>query len=147
MKLLLPLLLLFINLSMMNAQDLSQYQWKNRILVIQFDELDQENYKEQIRIFKTHKKGLTERKLIVYQICGDLYKKGLDERTDWDKADRQFLKRFDREESKDLEVFLIGLDGGIKMRQSEVLTAEDLFGTIDVMPMRKREMRKNEKGN
>ena len=40
---------------------------------------------------------------------------------------------------------LIGLDGGIKLEQIQILSAEKLFAIIDGMPMRKREIRKNNK--
>ena len=39
------------------------------------------------------------------------------------------------------EVLLVGKDTGIKLRSSEPVTASDLFGLIDSMPMRQREMR------
>lgn len=40
------------------------------------------------------------------------------------------------------EVLLIGLDGGVKLRQAEVLSNEKLFGRIDQMPMRRRELQR-----
>ncbi|MEM9104813.1 MAG: DUF4174 domain-containing protein [Pseudomonadota bacterium] len=39
------------------------------------------------------------------------------------------------------EVLLVGKDTGIKLRSSEPVIATDLFGLIDGMPMRRREMR------
>jgi hypothetical protein len=36
-------------------------------------------------------------------------------------------------------VVLIGLDGGVKLRQSHAATNEQLFGLIDAMPMRRAE--------
>ena len=39
---------------------------------------------------------------------------------------------------------LIGLDGGIKMSQNNLLTCKALLETIDVMPMRSAEL-KNKK--
>ena len=41
------------------------------------------------------------------------------------------------------EISLIGLDGGIKLSQNEILTAEKLFGIIDQMPMRRIEVENN----
>ena len=37
-------------------------------------------------------------------------------------------------------VILVGKDGGEKLRETEPLSTEALFGTIDAMPMRRREM-------
>jgi hypothetical protein len=39
-------------------------------------------------------------------------------------------------------VLLIGLDGEVKLRQSQVATNEQLFGLIDSMPMRRAELAK-----
>ena len=38
-------------------------------------------------------------------------------------------------------VILIGKDGGVKLRSAEPVSAEAIFGLIDGMPMRQREMR------
>jgi len=38
-------------------------------------------------------------------------------------------------------IFLIGKDGGVKLKQDEVLEPAELFRVIDRMPMRQREMR------
>jgi hypothetical protein len=42
------------------------------------------------------------------------------------------------------KVVLIGLDGGIKLQKNGQLTPEELFGTIDSMPMRRAEMNKKQ---
>ena len=39
---------------------------------------------------------------------------------------------------------LIGRDGGEKLRASEPISAQELFGKIDEMPMRRRELRERE---
>ena len=39
-------------------------------------------------------------------------------------------------------VFLIGKDGGIKMRKEKVVPMEEIFRLIDSMPMRQAEMRR-----
>jgi hypothetical protein len=49
-----------------------------------------------------------------------------------------------KENKSGFQVLLIGLDGGVKMDQSEIISCKKLFGTIDSMPMRKAEMIKNE---
>lgn len=38
------------------------------------------------------------------------------------------------------EILLIGLDGGVKLRQDKVIDAETLFARIDAMPMRRQEL-------
>ena len=41
-------------------------------------------------------------------------------------------------------VVLIGRDGGEKLRRASPISAEELFATIDEMPMRRRELRDRE---
>lgn len=41
-------------------------------------------------------------------------------------------------------VVLIGKDGGEKLRRDAAVTADELFATVDSMPMRQREMRERE---
>ena len=43
-------------------------------------------------------------------------------------------------EKEDFEVILIGLDGGIKLQRTKILTKEDLFKITDSMPMRRDEL-------
>lgn len=45
------------------------------------------------------------------------------------------------DESNDFEIILIGLDGRIKLRQSQFLLDEDLLRIIDAMPMRRNEIK------
>ena len=46
---------------------------------------------------------------------------------------------------KNFEVILVGLDGIIKLRQEQPVTTDKLFSLIDSMPMRQREMRRQNK--
>ncbi|MCF0072696.1 DUF4174 domain-containing protein [Dyadobacter sp. CY261] len=39
---------------------------------------------------------------------------------------------------------LIGRDGGEKLRSSDIVSAEKLFGLIDAMPMRRNEIERNQ---
>lgn len=44
-------------------------------------------------------------------------------------------------EAEEFAVVLIGHDGGEKLRSGGPISAEELFGKIDEMPMRRREIR------
>ncbi len=79
-----------------------------------------------------------ERKILVYHILPERYKIGLKSEDKWEK--NTSLKILDVQ----FEVNLIGLDGGIKLSQKELLTAEKLFSIIDRMPMRRIEIENNE---
>ena len=42
-------------------------------------------------------------------------------------------------------MILIGLDGGVKLRQTEMISLDKLFTLIDGMPMRRREIKNENK--
>jgi hypothetical protein len=70
------------------------------------------------------------------------YKTGLDG-TNKKKSGRLYNEY--KKTDSGFEVILLGLDGGIKLQQNELLNLEKLYATIDVMPMRRRELeRKNQ---
>jgi len=119
------------------GQNLSKHQWENRLLVIKINDTCHHAYQAQLQQLIEAKKGLTERKLIIYHIKGREYKTGLQSETIWEKIE---TKQIQKKPAPDFEVILIGLDGRIKLRQSTVLTTEKLFSIIDAMPMRIREI-------
>ncbi|WP_407690108.1 DUF4174 domain-containing protein [Rubrobacter aplysinae] len=41
---------------------------------------------------------------------------------------------------------LVGRDGGVKRRYPELVASDELFGHVDEMPLRRREMREAEEG-
>ncbi|WP_462319622.1 DUF4174 domain-containing protein [Marinilabilia sp.] len=125
----------------MSAQDLSQHEWKDRLLLVLTTENSKELYKEQMDLFKDNIAGLEERKLVIYSVMPEKYKKGI-QAEKWMESTR--LNDRYREGGKKFEVILLGLDGRVKLRQSEILSIEKLFRTIDAMPMRRNELRNKE---
>lgn len=85
--------------------------------------------------------NLEERKIIVYRVVENKVKDGFKADREWHTA--SVFKHEYQPQNKTFEIQLIGLDGGLKVRKSELLTIEELFETIDSMPIRQREMRKN----
>lgn len=125
----------------MSAQDLSQHEWKDRLLLVLTTENSKELYKEQMDLFKDNIAGLEERKLVIYSVMPEKYKKGI-QAEKWVESTR--LNDRYREGGREFEVILLGLDGRVKLRQSEILSIEKLFRTIDAMPMRRNELRNKE---
>ena len=127
----------------LNAQNLEDYLWKNRILIIRTNSIESQKYLQQLENLKDSEDGLMDRKLVIYQfIKNEFYvidfkneKNGKSGKTSVEFEKKYFQK------DKDFEVILIGLDGGIKLRQTEVLKKRDLYKTIDKMPMRRNEIR------
>lgn len=67
------------------------------------------------------------------------YKTGLDGENK--KKSGRLYKEYKKTDAG-FEVILLGLDGGVKLRQNELLQLEKLYGTIDVMPMRRQEIKR-----
>jgi len=137
-KILLYFLLTVIASVSISAQELSSHQWKDRLVIILTTENSKSLHQEQIKIFQDNLDGLEERKLVIYSVMPDQYKKGIDAES-WINSTR--LNDRYRQEGKEFEVLLLGLDGGVKLRQSEILSIEKLFAIIDAMPMRRNELR------
>lgn len=125
----------------LHAQDLSSHQWENRIILVLTEDPAQDNYKKQLEELKADKNGLQERKLLIYQLTSTQYKMGLEDTSDWQEGSQLYNKY--KTGNASFEVILIGLDGGVKLSQEQVLSREKLFAVIDGMPMRKAEIRKN----
>ncbi|MCK0192864.1 DUF4174 domain-containing protein [Arenibacter sp. F20364] len=141
------ILIAILIISNVNSQDLKQHRWENRVVLIVAQDEDSRAYQEQITKFNSLPKELKERKIIVYQVLPDRYKlmncqlKG--EKNEWITSPiifDDFAKK-----GEEFKVILMGLDGGIKLEKTEVLTTTELFGTIDAMPMRRAEMKNKNK--
>ena len=119
------------------AQDFEKYQWQNRVLLIITNDINSDAFNSQIQTFKNVNTGLRERKLLVYKLvpedCELVHKDN-----SWIN-NKKIFKEYKRTK-KVFEVVLIGLDGGVKLRQTKHLTSEKLFAIIDGMPMRRREI-------
>lgn len=124
-----------------NSQDLSSHQWEDRLVLILTNDPSNADYMKQLEELKRDRKALEERKLVVYQITPTRHKVGLDDSESWQNGSDLYKKY--KTTDTNLEIKLIGLDGGIKLDQKEFLSGEKLFSEIDQMPMRRREIKKN----
>lgn len=133
-------ILFALTMNIIYAQNIKSHQWENRLLLVITDDNNSKIYKNQIRALKNNEIGLEERKLLVYQVKKDSYKIGFTKNNCWQKSNSLY-KTYQK--NTPFEILLIGLDGGIKLRQSKLLNCKDLFSIIDVMPMRSNELREN----
>lgn len=120
------------------AQKLSHHKWENRLVLILTNDIDNPTYQSQLLEFNKEAEGLAERKLIIYQVLPDKYVTGLADSSEWIVSSKLY-GNYQKESV--FEVILIGLDGRIKLRQTEILSCEALFSLIDTMPMRQAELR------
>lgn len=87
----------------------------------------QSEFTEQLKLLKQDTSGMTERDLVIIIIENE---------TDYRKYNVPF---------KQFTLLLIGKDGGEKLRSVKPVKTELIFGLIDSMPMRQREMRRKGK--
>lgn len=125
--------LLLINLGFIYAQDLSEYQWKNRIVLLMDADKKLEQRRLQLKKFQESSEEVEERDLIILVYTGDSLLNDLGYPM---KIDLQTIP------SRDFQgVLLIGKDGGIKYSNKFVVEPQLIFERIDSMPMRKAEMK------
>jgi hypothetical protein len=129
------------NMNTIYAQNLKSHQWKNRLLLVITDDINNEIYKNQITELERHVNGLKERKLVVYHIKKESFKIGLIENSGWQES-ISLYKTYNKTTTS-FKILLIGLDGGTKLEQNNLLHCKDLFSVIDVMPIRKTEINNN----
>jgi hypothetical protein len=133
------LLTIYIFLTMMKSfsQDIDKHQWENRVLLVFSDDKNSIQLRKQIDVLSKERKGLEERKLKIYQFSENQFT--TDFNTIWFSS--EFNTKKYKRGSEDFKVVLIGLDGGVKLKQTTVLSPEKLFAIIDGMPMRRQELK------
>ena len=121
----------------MMSNPLSQYQWENRVLLI-FSE-SQGKITEQKSMWFEDRKGLDDRDLVIFEF-NNKHGKTPDHVMLKAKQVNWFYDNYNSD-NREFKVVLIGKDGGAKLEKTAYLSREELFATIDGMPMRKREMK------
>lgn len=116
------------------AQNLSDYQWKNRVLIL--SEATEEKTLSNTEFTKvtTQMVACDERDVIVLFLKNSALK----------TPDGQKISYKTSLPTEFNGYLLIGKDGGIKMKEDYPLDLEKVFDRIDGMPMRRAEMRNND---
>ena len=132
--------LICMSMNTLLSQELNDHKWNDRLLLIITNNVKNSTYKAQIKELNKHQKGLIERKLVIYHILPTKFKKGL-KGDNWTNS-RKLYKSF-KTNTSECQILLIGLDGNTKLTTSQFLSCDKLFSTIDMMPMRQSELKKN----
>lgn len=119
--------------------DLSQFQWKNRLLFIFSPSRDHPLFHTLHQSLLSQEAEVKDRDLIIFEILdsgpSNMNKNDLDPQT------AQLLReKFDISTGK-FTVILVGKDGGVKLKRQTQTQLGDIFALIDSMPMRQDEMR------
>ncbi|EHJ04939.1 DUF4174 domain-containing protein [Marinobacter manganoxydans] len=131
----LTLMLLLITLTTQGAgmNSLSDYQWKNRLILVQATD---ENAGE-IDTLRSARAEVDDRDIVWFVYTGaDLVSNQDGVSSSLESEIKALLDQFRSDE----RVLLIGKDGGMKSREPS-LDLDAIFRRIDRMPMRMREMR------
>ncbi|WP_297706704.1 DUF4174 domain-containing protein [uncultured Eudoraea sp.] len=117
----------------MSAQELTEFRWKNRVLLI----IDTNNNLPvrdlQVNKFVSRNDEMEERDLVLF-VCTEkevLDNNGLKTNINPDKISYGEFQG----------VILIGKDGGVKLKKKFILEPKEIFDLIDQMPMRRSEMK------
>jgi hypothetical protein len=126
--------------SQAQMKDLSDFQWKNRLLIIYTTTDSPSTLENQLVQIKKATKDFAERDLKVI-ILQDEKVKIWNSSASHQLAYDQFIQDLNIRTEKSYQNLLIGKDGWVKLREDSPISNHKLFNTIDAMPMRKREMR------
>lgn len=125
------------------AQDLSEHQWKSRILIVQTSDASSPEYQAQLAALDGQATALCERKIILYKVIRNTYQKISFQNTIPSASGtlKGTLQMLVKKNEAPFSVTLLGLDGGKKRQQKTTITAPDLYSIIDGMPMRRYEIK------
>lgn len=107
------------------ADSLASYRWSRRVLLLFADSPTDPRLLAQQADLKAHAAGLSERDMIVIVSADSALRRDV-------RAPEGFA------------VVLVGKDGGVKLRRSSPIPFADLAATVDAMPMRRDEMRRQQ---
>lgn len=121
------------------ASAMTAYQWKNRPLLVFAPANGGPSLSRQLGIVRANAGGFRGRDMVVVVIKGDSVSMALGR---GQSLGADALRRRYGVPKNTFRAILVGKDGGAKISSGAPLGAEQLFGTIDAMPMRRDEMRR-----
>ena len=128
------------NQSINEGDVLAPYRWTNRLLLVFSEDNTTTDYQQQLSIFQSDQMGMADRDLLYFRIFPD---EGYNPDNDALTSAQVIALRERFDVGTGFTVILIGKDGGEKLTQHKSLSLEQLYGTIDAMPMRQQEMKGN----
>ena len=134
----------FISLAQANNEgtildlNLDALRWKNRVLILFSPYESHPLFRLQKGDLASKVQEVSERDLVILEILEHGDSRAMN-RTLSEKAAKSIRNRFGVSSGL-FQVLLIGKDGGVKLRSEQPVPAQDIFGLIDSMPMRRQEM-------
>ncbi len=118
--------------------DLSEYRWKNRLILLFSSQADNPLYQQQRDLLRADQPGLDERDLLIFSVLSD---RVASETAIAGVERAATLRKRYRVDENTFTFILIGKDGSEKMRSDTLVARNELYALIDAMPMRREEMR------
>lgn len=119
--------------------DISQYRWKNRLLLIFAPDRSHPMFDALHRSLSAQEAEVSDRDLVVFEILesepSSINGAVVASDTAHALRDKYTVSR------GEFRVILVGKDGGLKLKRNEPTNLKKIFSLIDSMPMRQEEMR------
>jgi hypothetical protein len=120
------------------AHDLSQHEWRHRLLFLIAPQSEDAGLKMQQREIALRRDAMLDRDVLVFQLLPD---QGLLGETPLPGESVRALREQLGVAAEDRLMILIGKDGGVKRRTALDTDLRDVLLQIDAMPMRRNEVR------
>ena len=121
------------------SMDLTQFQWKNRMLFILAQDGNHPLFKDLQSQVVAQKAEVDDRDLIVFEVPAQGPARMNDSTLDRKEADS--IRNHFAITGDEFSLILVGKDGGIKLKRMDQVDLREVFKLIDSMPMRQNEMR------
>jgi len=121
------------------SMDLTQFQWKNRLLIIFAEDANDPFFKNLQSQIMAQKAEVDDRDLIVFEVPAKGPARMNNSPLDRKEADS--IRTHFAIPGNTFSLILVGKDGGIKLERSDQVDLGEILGLIDSMPMRQNEMR------
>ena len=118
--------------------DLGQYRWKNRLLFLFSPNSEVPAYQSLDQQLRQNPGGVSDRDLLVFRVL-EQGSSAMDSQEISPQGAISLRRRFGVNQGT-FTVVLVGKDGGVKLQRPGPVRLSDIFGLIDSMPMRQREM-------
>lgn len=115
--------------------DLSDFNWKNRVVLV-FGDAGDQKVARQISLLERQKEELADRDMVVIQVSSQEARIVYGEVA---VINAGSLKKAADVSGNGFHIVLVGKDGGVKLRSEHVVTDIEMFDLIDRMPMRRAE--------
>lgn len=122
-------------------QSLDSYQWQNRLLLVFAPSESNVAYQQQRQLLQEEQAGFNERNLLVIELLTEGTSRVGGESVDAQEAAK--IREQFQVSPEQFCVVLVGKDGTTKRRLHAPVSSKVIFETIDAMPMRQQEMRRN----